>query len=294
MTTAAEIDRIVATALAEDLGPVGDLTSLVTVPADAFGSADIVAREAGVLSGVAPAQAAFRAVDPATSLTWQLRDGDRLGPGDIVATLTGPSRAILTGERTALNLLGHLSGIATRTAGLVALVDGTGARIIDTRKTTPGLRSLEKDAVVHGGGANHRFGLYDAILVKDNHIALGGGLSAVLERLSARAGHLTPVEIEVDTLEQLEVVLAFDADRIAAGQRPVVTAVLLDNMSPELVAQGVARVRRHPSPVVVEVSGGVTEATVRALAEAGPDVISLGALTHSVRCLDLGLDHHPQ
>ncbi|MFV0461843.1 MAG: carboxylating nicotinate-nucleotide diphosphorylase [Nostocoides sp.] len=292
MSTKQEIDRVIATALLEDLGPVGDVTTLVTVSAEATGAADIVAREAGVLSGCDAAQAAFRAVDPSTRVTWHVHDGGALAPGTQVATIEGASRAILTGERTALNLLGHLSGIATRTAGLVGLVEGTSARIIDTRKTTPGLRSLEKDAVVHGGGANHRFGLYDAILVKDNHIALGGGLHRVLERLAERAGHLTPVEIEVDTLDQLQVVLAFDADRIAAGQRPVVTAVLLDNMTPQLVAAGVERVRTHPAPVVVEVSGGVTEATVVALAKAGPDVISLGALTHSVRNLDLGLDHH--
>ncbi len=290
MTTHLEIDRIVRTALAEDLGLVGDLTTEATVPEDASGTAFVVAREDGVLSGTRAAGAALALVDPALEVTWHLRDGAALEPGARIATLTGRARSILTGERTALNLLGRLSGIATRTREFVRLVDGTGVRIVDTRKTTPGLRALEKDAVIHGGGANHRFGLHDAIMVKDNHIALGGGIVPVLERLAERTGHLTAVEVEVDTLDQLDVLLAFDAARVEAGRRPVVTAVLLDNMGPDLVRQGVARVRRHPPPVVVEVSGGVDESTVRALAEAGPDVISVGALTHSVRCLDLGLD----
>lgn len=290
MTTALEIDRIVRTALLEDLGPVGDVTSEATVPADARGTAYVVAREEGVLSGTRAAAAAYALLDPALEVTWHLADGAALEPGSRIATVSGSARSLLTGERVVLNLLGRLSGIATRTRELVRLVEGTGVRVVDTRKTTPGLRALEKDAVVHGGGANHRFGLHDAVLVKDNHLALGGGLVPVLERLAERTGHLTAVEVEVDTLDQLDVLLAHDADRLARGQRPVVTAVLLDNMGPDLVREGVARVRAHGAPVVVEVSGGVHEANVRALAEAGPDVISSGALTHSVRCLDLGLD----
>lgn len=290
MTTQLEIDRIVRAALAEDLGAVGDLTTDVTVPADARGTAFVVAREEGVLSGSRAATATLALLDPELSVEWHVTDGAALEPGTRVATLSGRARSILTGERTALNLLGRLSGIATRTRDFVRLVDGTGVRVVDTRKTTPGLRALEKDAVVHGGGANHRFGLHDAILVKDNHLALGGGLVPVLERLAEHTGHLTAVEVEVDTLDQLDELLLFDESRVAAGKRPVVTAVLLDNMAPDLVREGVARVRRHPSPVVVEVSGGVSESTVRGLAEAGPDIISIGALTHSVRCLDLGLD----
>jgi nicotinate-nucleotide pyrophosphorylase (carboxylating) len=290
MTTPLEIDRIVRTALAEDLGAVGDLTTEATVPAGARGTAFVVAREDGVLSGSRAATAALALLDPELSVDWHRADGAALEPGTRIATISGSARSILTGERTALNLLGRMSGIATRTRDFVRLVEGTDVRIVDTRKTTPGLRALEKDAVVHGGGANHRFGLHDAILVKDNHIALGGGLVPVLERLAERTGHLTAVEVEVDTLDQLDALLAFDAARVVAGRRPVVTAVLLDNMSPDLVREGVARVRRHPSPVVVEVSGGVGVSTVRALAEAGPDIISIGALTHSVRCLDLGLD----
>ncbi len=291
--TPIDLDRIVRTALEEDLGLVGDLTTQVTVPDDADGTAYITAREAGVLSGVDAADTTFRVVDPTVVVDWHRRDGDRLHPGDTVAVISGPSASILTGERVALNLLGHLSGIATRTGTFVDLVAGTGTRIVDTRKTTPGLRALEKRAVLHGGGVNHRFGLHDAILVKDNHIGLGGGLEAVLERLASHSGHLVRVEIEVDTLDQLAAVLKFDAVRVASQVPPVVHAVLLDNMSPGEVEQGAAMVRSHPAPVVVEVSGGVDETTVRALADAGPDVISVGALTHSVTCLDLGLDLHP-
>lgn len=290
MTLRAAVDRVVATALEEDLGQVGDLTTLLTVPATAIGTAYVVAREEGVLSGCEALEATYAAVDPDVKVVWERSDGDPLVPGAAVASVSGSARSLLTGERVSLNLLGHLSGVATRTRVFTRLVEGTGARIVDTRKTTPGLRALEKAAVRHGGGVNHRFGLHDAILVKDNHIGLGGGLSAVLERLGQGVGHMTRVEVEVDTLDQLDVVLAHDAARVAAGLSPVVHTVMLDNMGPALVRDGVARVRAHVAPVVVEVSGGVTEAGVRALAEAGADVISVGALTHSVRCLDLGLD----
>lgn len=285
-----EIDRIVRTALAEDLGQAGDLTTAATVPSDARGSAHLMARENGVLSGVRAAQHAFDLVDPDLEVDWFLRDGDRLAPGTRIATVTGPAASILTAERTALNLLGHLSGIATRTAGFVELVAGTGARIADTRKTTPGLRALEKRAVTDGGGVNHRFGLHDAILVKDNHIGLGGGLDKVLARLAERSGHLVRVEVEVDTLDQLRELLAFDADRLSRRLPPVVHGVLLDNMTPDLIRQAVAALDAHPAPIVTEVSGGVNEQTVRGLAEAGAQIISIGALTHSVRTLDIGLD----
>ncbi len=288
-----ELDRVVRTALAEDLGLSGDLTTQVAVPSDAVGTAYVTAREEGVLSGADAATATFAAVDPSVTIAWHQQDGDSLRAGTTLARIDGPSASILTGERVALNLLGHLSGIATRTRRFVDLVDGTGARIVDTRKTTPGLRALEKRAVVHGGGVNHRFGLHDAILVKDNHIGLGGGLHAVLDRLARHTGHLVRVEVEVDTLDQLRDVLSFDAKRLAQEQPPVVHAVLLDNMTPEGVREGVDAVRAHPAPVVVEVSGGVSETTVRDLALAGPDVISVGALTHSVTCLDLGLDLRP-
>ncbi|MFC6714220.1 carboxylating nicotinate-nucleotide diphosphorylase [Branchiibius cervicis] len=285
-----ELYRVVRTALAEDLGLVGDLTSQVTVPADAHGTAYVVAREPGVLAGTAAGEATFAEVDPSVVVDWQLRDGEAFEAGAVIGSFTGSARSILTGERTALNLLGHLTGIATRTAGFVGLVAGTNAVIADTRKTTPGLRALEKAAVLAGGGVNHRFGLHDAILVKDNHIGLGGGLVPVLNRLADHASHLVRVEVEVDTLDQLATLLKYDDQRRSDGRPPVVHAVLLDNMGPDELAQGVAMVRAHAAPIVVEASGGVREETVRGLADAGVDVISIGALTHSVRCLDLGLD----
>lgn len=284
------LDDVVRRALHEDLGEIGDITSLTTLDADESGSARIVAREAGVISGVAAVTATCRIVDARLAVTWRRGDGDRVEPGDVVAEISGPARSIVTAERTALNFLGRLSAVASKTARMVALVAGTGARIVDTRKTTPGLRGLEKAAVRHGGGVNHRMGLHDAILVKDNHIALAGGVDAIHARLAERSGHMVRVEVEVDTHEQLSHFLALDADRIRAGKPPVVHCVLLDNMAPPAVAQAVAMVREHLAPLVVEVSGGVNESTVRELAEAGPDVISIGALTHSAGCLDLGLD----
>lgn len=290
MLTTPELDRVVRTALTEDLGLGGDLTTRLTVPAEATGSAYIVSRQDGVLSGDDAAAATFTAVDPSLQIEWAKHAGDKLAADDVVATVRGSARSVLTAERTALNLLGHLTGIASRTSVFVGLVDGTKARIVDTRKTTPGLRELEKRAVLDGGGTNHRFGLYDAILVKDNHIGLGGGLLPVLERLAAGVGHLVRVEIEVDTIEQLDTVLAFDAERITQGRAPVVHAVLLDNMEAWQVATGITHVRRHPAPLVVEVSGGVNEETVQELARAGADAISVGALTHSVTCHDFGLD----
>lgn len=289
----ADLDRVISTALAEDLAVAGDVTTLATVDPDTIGTASLVARADGVLSGTEAVAATYHRLDPTLEISWHRADGDALTAGAQLATLTGRARPLLTGERTALNLLGHLSGIATRTRELVRLVAGTHARIIDTRKTTPGLRALEKQAVVHGGGANHRFGLHDAILVKDNHIEFAGGLHAVLERLAARSGHLVRVEVEVDTLDQLATVLDYDAARIGEGLRPVVHAVLLDNMAPDEVAKGVADVRAHPAPMVVEVSGGITEESVRDLARCGVDVISCGALTHSVTTLDIGLDVRP-
>ncbi|XAS75635.1 carboxylating nicotinate-nucleotide diphosphorylase [Dermatophilaceae bacterium Sec6.4] len=290
MSTDLALDALIRRALEEDLGGIGDITTQVTVPANIGGSAYVVAREDGVLSGSCCVTSAFALVDADLQVRWDAVDGDRVQPGDVVASVRGRAASILCGERVGLNLLSHCSGIATRTATLVRLVEGTGARIADTRKTMPGLRALEKQAVVHGGGINHRFGLFDAILVKDNHIGLGGGLTCVLDRLAAHRGHLVRVEIEVDNLDQLRQVLAFDCRRVQSGRPPVVHAVLLDNMTPGQVADGVELVRVHPTSVVVEVSGGVTEDSVRALAEAGADVISVGALTHSVTELDFGLD----
>ena len=283
------LEPLVKQALVEDLGDIGDLTSAITVP-PGNGSARLVARTDGVLSGTSVAEAVVRAVDPALEVTWSRSDGDAFHAGASLAEFSGQARSVLTAERTALNFLGRLSAVATTTAHMVGLVEGTGARIADTRKTTPGLRALEKEAVRHGGGINHRFGLHDAILVKDNHIALAGGVEQVFTRLAARTGHMVQVEVEVDTLAQLSELLALDHARIGQGLPPVVHAVLLDNMGPELIARGVAQVRAHPAPVIVEVSGGVDVDTVRGLAEAGPDIISIGALTHSAGCLDFGLD----
>lgn len=283
------LDPLVKRALMEDLGDIGDLTSAITIP-PGTGSARIVARTDGVLSGTSVAEAVVQAVDPALKVTWSHSDGDAFHAGESLAELSGQARSVLTAERTALNFLGRLSAVATTTAHMVSLVEGTGARIADTRKTTPGLRALEKEAVRHGGGINHRFGLHDAILVKDNHIALAGGVEQVFIRLAARTGHMVQVEVEVDTLAQLGDLLALDRARIGQGLPPVVHAVLLDNMGPDLIARGVAQVREHPAPLIVEVSGGVDVDTVRGLAEAGPDIISIGALTHSAGCLDLGLD----
>ncbi|HET8599579.1 MAG TPA: carboxylating nicotinate-nucleotide diphosphorylase [Segeticoccus sp.] len=289
-TVPSDVPPLVRTALAEDLAAAGDLTTTATVPADACGTAYLVARGEGVLSGTAFLTQTYAELDPAVQVTLQRADGAPLAAGDHVARLQGPARSILTGERVALNFVGHLSGVATATRRMADLVAHTRARVCDTRKTTPGLRAAEKRAVVDGGGVNHRFGLYDAILVKDNHLGLAGGLEAVLDRLARRAGHLVRVEVEVDTLEQLRTVLATDAARLAAGAAPVVHAVLLDNLGPEVLAAAVALVRTHPAPVLIEASGGITAATATAVAEAGVDLISSGALTHSAPSLDVALD----
>lgn len=285
-TTDPALTRVVATALAEDLGEVGDLTGTTVLP-DVAGSAVVTAREPGVLSGLAGVVETYAQVDPAVQIDLHLDDGTRLEPGSEILTVTGPIRSVLAGERVALNLLGRLSGVATSTAHLADLVAGTGAAVADTRKTTPGLRVLEKRAVLHGGGVNHRFGLHDAIMVKDNHIALAGGLDAVHARLVERRRHMVAVEVEVDTLEQLERLLELER------AHPACHAVLLDNFTPAEVSRAVALIRSHRAPLTIEVSGGITEKSIRAYAEAGPALISVGALTHSTRCLDLGLDVPP-
>jgi nicotinate-nucleotide pyrophosphorylase (carboxylating) len=270
------VEPLVRAALAEDLGRAGDVTSELTIPAGARGTARLMARKAGTLAGMIAAEAAFRLVDPSLKLEAALQDGSRLKPGDLIASISGPIRAILTAERVALNFTGHLSGVATTTAALVESVSGTKARITCTRKTLPGLRLLQKYAVRCGGGFNHRFGLDDAVLIKDNHIAAAGGIAKALERVRAGLGHMAKVEIEVDTLAQLEEALALKADTI-----------LLDNMSPEELKRAVTLTAGR---AVLEASGNVTLATVRAIAESGVDYISSGAITHSAPNLDLGLD----
>lgn len=274
---------LVARALAEDLGRAGDLTTNLVFPPDHRSRFVFRAREAGVVAGWEPALEAFRQLSPDLTVTDALTDGDRLRPGTVLGRVEGPTRALLTGERTALNLLSHLSAIATRTRRLVDLLEGTKAQICDTRKTLPGLRALQKYAVTVGGGRNHRFGLDDAVLLKDNHLAACGGLTEALRRVRTGLGHTVKIEVEVDTLDQL---------REALPLRPDI--VLLDNFSPADLREAV-RLRDQGSPgagggVLLEASGGVTEATIRDLAATGVDLISVGALTHSVTALDIGLD----
>ena len=270
------VEPIVRRALEEDFGRAGDLTTDLLIPAGAAARAVIAARVGGVISGLVAAVPAFRLVDPAIHIEISAEDGSAISAGHVVAAIVGPARSIMMAERVALNFMGHLSGVATETNALVSRIAGTKARIICTRKTIPGLRLLQKYAVRCGGGLNHRFGLDDAILVKDNHIAAAGGLPAVMSRLRGRLGPLVKVEVEVDNLAQLEEALALGFD-----------AVLLDNMSLELMRRAVDITAGR---AVLEASGGITADRVRAIAETGVDYISSGALTHSVRNLDLGLD----
>jgi len=263
-------------ALREDLGRAGDITTDAIVPASAIGHADAVGRATGIVSGLEAFGRTFTLVDDRVRVELHAADGDRVAAGTPIARVSGPLRAILAAERTALNLLGHLSGVATATDRLVQAIAGTRAAIIDTRKTTPGMRALEKAAVRHGGGSNHRFGLDDAILIKDNHVAIAGGIRPAIEAARAYAGHLVKIEVEVDSLEQLDEALAARAD-----------IVLLDNFS---IEQTRAAVVRTAGRALLESSGGIDQTTVRAVAETGVDLISSGALTHSVRALDVGLD----
>jgi nicotinate-nucleotide pyrophosphorylase (carboxylating) len=272
-----EIDAVVTRALAEDLGRAGDVTSIATIPESAQARAVVVAREAGVISGLPLAAAAFAKLAPETGISAQARDGARVAEKTTLMTLEGPARAVLAAERVALNLLGHLSGVATATHEFVRRVEGTRTRICCTRKTTPGLRALEKYAVRCGGGFNHRFGLDDAMLIKDNHIAVAGGIRAVLERARASAGHLVKIEIEVDTLDQLREV-------IAVG---LADAVLLDNMDAATLRQAVEMVGgRFP----LEASGGITLESIAEIAKTGVDYASSGWITHSAPNLDVALD----
>jgi nicotinate-nucleotide pyrophosphorylase (carboxylating) len=270
------IEPVIRNALAEDFGRAGDLTSDLLIPAEQTARGRLAARETGTVSGCIAAALAFQLLDPSVRFTTHAPDGSRVERGGLIAEVEGPARALLSGERTALNLLGHLSGVATATRALVDRVEGTKARIVCTRKTTPGLRILQKYAVRCGGGFNHRFGLDDAVLVKDNHIAAAGGLEQAVTRLRGRLGHMVVIEVEVDTLDQLRAALALG-----------VTTILLDNMDPEMLRRAVAMTEGR---AVLEASGGITLERVRAVAESGVDYISSGAITHSARNLDVGLD----
>jgi nicotinate-nucleotide pyrophosphorylase (carboxylating) len=270
------IGPLIRRALEEDLGRAGDITSDLTVSPDAVATAKLAARQPGTIAGLIAAEIAFRLVDPALKFEITAPDGNKVKSGAVLATVSGSARAILTGERVALNFAGHLSGVATATAALVDAVAGTGARIVCTRKTLPGLRILQKYAVRCGGGFNHRFGLDDAVLIKDNHIAAAGGIAQALARVRFGMGHMAKIEIEVDTLAQLEEALSLGADTI-----------LLDNMSPGDLKKAVALAKGR---AVLEASGNVTLTTVREIAATGVDYISSGAITHSAPNLDIGLD----
>src|SRR6185295_9460687 len=272
-----EIDEAVHRALAEDLGRAGDVTSIATIPEDLQARAVVVARKAGVISGLPLVAACFKKLAPETDIRAEARDGASVAAKAVLMHVVGPARAVLAAERVALNLLGHLSGVATATNEFVRRIKGSRTRICCTRKTTPGLRSLQKYAVRCGGGFNHRFGLDDAILIKDNHIAVAGGIRAVLERARAAAGHLVKIEIEVDSLDQLQEVLDC---RLA-------DVVLIDNFDVASMQKAVALVAGR---LVIEASGGITLDSIAAIATTGVDYASSGALTLSAQALDVGLD----
>jgi len=270
------LEEAIRTALAEDLGLAGDITSHAVIAPDETMSAQIRSREKGIVAGLPLALAAFRQHDPHLELVQKKADGDKVAPGDVVLEVQGNSRSVLAAERVALNFLCHLSGIASLTARFVEQVKGTKAAICCTRKTLPGLRAFQKYAVHAGGGQNHRYGLDQAILIKDNHIASAGGIRQVLDKVRSHASHMVRVEIEVDGLEQLQEVLRYKVD-----------AVLLDNMPPETLKKAVELIEGQ---ALAEASGGVNLETVRAIAESGVDLISVGALTHSAPVFDFGLD----
>ncbi|SFI90516.1 carboxylating nicotinate-nucleotide diphosphorylase [Methylobacterium brachiatum] len=271
------VEPVVRAALVEDLGRAGDITTDAIVPPGERMRGVIASRQAGVISGTDAASIAFALIDPAVTVTVERGDGARVSPGDVVLRLEGPARAILTAERVALNLLCRMSGVATATNGLVEAARPHGkASIVCTRKTTPGLRALEKHAVRAGGGSNHRFGLDDAVLIKDNHVAVAGGIVPAIERARARVGHLVKIECEVDSLDQLEEALSIGVD-----------AVLLDNMGPDLLTRAVAMIDGR---ALSEASGRITRETVGAVAASGVDLISCGWITHSAAIIDLGLD----
>jgi nicotinate-nucleotide pyrophosphorylase (carboxylating) len=267
---------IVRRALEEDLAVAGDLSAEAAVPAETAVSAHIIARKAGRIAGLEVTEAVFSEVDRATSVELVASDGDSVKAGTTLGRIQGNARAVLTAERTALNLLGLMSGVATATAQLVDLVAGTGARIADTRKTTPGLRVLEKYAVRMGGGINHRFGLYDAVMIKDNHLIAAGGIRPAVEAARARVGHAVKIEVEVTNFDQLQELLEVGAD-----------IVLLDNMDIPDMRKAVEMIGGR---MITEASGGITAETIRAVAETGVDVISVGWITHSAPSLDVALD----
>jgi len=270
------IKRCVDLAFAEDLGRAGDITTASIISADATTKANIVSRHPGVIAGMEVAQLAFTTANKDICFDIHVGDGEPVAPGDVIAEVSGCTAGILIAERTALNFLGHLSGIASLTHRFVKAIDGTNAQICCTRKTTPGLRALEKFAVRAGGGMNHRFGLDDAVLIKDNHIAAAGGIKPALVAAKAAIGHMVRIEIEVDRLDQLEEVLDEGVD-----------VVMLDNMAPDILRQAVKMIAGR---ALSEASGGVNLNSVRSIAESGVDMISVGAITHSAATLDLGLD----
>lgn len=271
------IEPLVRATLLEDLGRAGDVTTDAVIAAEQTARVALVAREPGVIAGTDCVRMAWELVDPRITIDELLPDGSRVEPGTVIGIASGPARGLLSGERTALNFLGHLSGVATGTASIADAIAHTGARVADTRKTIPGLRALQKHAVVAGGGSNHRFGLDDAVLIKDNHIAVAGGITAAVGAARTHVGHMVKIEVEVDTLDQLAELLQTPAD-----------AVLLDNMGPDTLRQAVAMVDGR---MITEASGRITPATAVAIAEAGVDLISVGWLTHSARVLDIGLDY---
>ena len=271
------VEPAVRAALLEDLGRAGDLTTDAIVPPSVRTECALVARQPGVVAGLDYAATAFRLIDPAIELLVERPDGTRLSPGDLIAVLRGPARGILTAERTALNFLCHLSGIASATRGIVDAIVGTRAQVVCTRKTMPGLRAAQKYAVRVGGGSNHRFGLDDAVLIKDNHVAIAGGVRTAVERARTGVGHLVKIELEVDTLEQLREAMSLRVD-----------AVLLDNMGPDMLRQAVQIVDGR---AVTEASGRIRPDTAPAIAASGVDLLSVGWLTHSATVLDIGLDH---
>ncbi|MGM4983840.1 MULTISPECIES: carboxylating nicotinate-nucleotide diphosphorylase [Rhizobium] len=270
------VEPLVRNALLEDLGLAGDVTSAAVILATHRSRVAMVTRQPGVVAGLDASELAFQLVDPGITMTRHVPDGTKVEAGEVIATIEGPSRGLLTAERTALNFLGHLSGIASVTGGIVEAIAGTKASIVCTRKTTPGLRALEKYAVRAGGGMNHRFALYDAVLIKDNHVAIAGGVVEAIRRAKAGVGHMVKIEVEVDTLEQLREAMAEGVD-----------AVLLDNMAPDQLREAVDIVAGR---AITEASGRITPATAAAIAASGVDLISVGWLTHSAPTLDIGLD----
>ncbi len=270
------LDRCVQAALAEDLGTAGDITSSLTVDADTEAAVQILTRKAGVIAGLDVAARAFALIDSSLTIDFHTDDGDGVSAGTAVLEIKGNARTILTAERTALNFLGHLSGIATETRKLVDAVAHTAARICCTRKTTPGLRALEKYAVRCGGGFNHRFGLGDGLLIKDNHIVTANGVADAVRRAKSKAGHMVKIEVEVDRMDQIEPALDAGTD-----------VIMLDNMDPATMREAVKLVDGR---AIVEASGSITVDTIAAVAESGVGIISVGWITHSAPCLDVGLD----